>query len=106
MTTTACHPIQWYADQYGKAWGRNRNFPNIKVTAIHLISIYLVGVHLTGVRLLQMCATRGHAGFDFRRFLVCPRRHPVLGGTWWCVMVPPNGTEIGQGRAVRRPAGR
>lgn len=53
----------------------------------------LTGVHLMGAHLLQACATRGRAGFDFRTILICPSRHTtVLGGMRWCVRVPPNGS--------------
>jgi hypothetical protein len=76
--------------------GTNQNLPKIKITGIHLIGMYLIGVHLTGVHLLhllQVRATRGRAGLDFWKFLICLGRHTtVLGGMWWCVMVPPNGS--------------
>jgi hypothetical protein len=53
--------------------------------------VSLTGVHLIGVHLLQACVTRERAGFDFRKFLICPGRHTtVLGGMRWCVIVPPN----------------
>jgi hypothetical protein len=43
------------------------------IGTICLIDVYLTGVHLIGVHLLQACATRGRAGFDFRKILILSR---------------------------------